>query len=84
MSSLSLLCNVSLSLGVILWPSELLSSCGLLLDLDTYRCVDKGCVSSISKEGYEYYCSKTKHNFIVLEALPKTQKISKHQYHENS
>ena len=37
MSSVSLLCLVSLSLGAILWPSELLR---LLLDLDKYGGVD--------------------------------------------
>ena len=37
----------------------------LLLDLDTYGGVDRfGCVSSTSKEGCGYYCSKTKYNFL--------------------
>ena len=68
MSSLSLFCGlVSLSLGAILWPSELLfgsmRSMRLLLDLDSYGGVDPLGVSSISKEGCGYYCSKTKHNF---------------------
>ena len=35
----------------------------LLLDLDAYWGVDFLGVSSISKEGCGYYCSKTKHNF---------------------
>ena len=35
----------------------------LLLDLDTYGGVDPLGVSSISKEGCGYYCSKTKYNF---------------------
>ena len=34
----------------------------LLLDLDTYGVADPLGVSSISKEGCGYYCSKTNHN----------------------
>ena len=39
MSSLSLLCVVSLSLGAILWHSELQSSC-VFFSIDTYGGVD--------------------------------------------
>ena len=39
-SSSSLLCLVSLSLGAILWPSRLLSSCVCFLNLNTYGAID--------------------------------------------
>ena len=54
---------VSLSLDVIHWTSRLLSFCVRFLVLTHMVVWSFGCVSSISKDGCGYYCSKIKHNF---------------------
>ena len=66
-SSLLLLCLVSLSLGAILWPSEFLSSCVCFLILiHMGRCfVDHVGAFPQFLKTCGCYCSKTKHNFFV-------------------
>ena len=56
-SSLSLLCLVSLSLGAILWPSGLLSFCVCFLILTHMVMLILGWISSIFKDCCGYYCS---------------------------
>ena len=45
------------------FPQAMCSSLGFWTPWHICRCWSFVCVSSISKDGYEYYCYKTKHNF---------------------